>query len=161
MKKQRVSPLCLIPQYYEYLLLPYLPPSPFRKPEDKNQVSDFSAALCTQPWALHQLEPCPCVSPANVQDRNQYDATAYSKQTVLGIGVEFGEGNSTMHLHRRESGLISFANAAWAAALITVPFNFPLLSESTLAVQFREQFNQQAIFKWHFSRFLDFEWEIF
>lgn len=82
---------------------------------------------CIRYRALHQLEPF--MSCANAHSRNQCDTTAWNEKTVLGIGIKFGEGNLTMHLHRHESGLISFANDARAAALITAPFNFPLWVE--------------------------------
>lgn len=47
--------------------------------------------------------------------------TVTMEKSVLGIGVEFGEGNVTMSSHRHESGPISFANSAWSAAVIITP----------------------------------------
>lgn len=66
----------------------------------------------------HSLEPHVSASLSGaeqmVQDSHRYDATGSNNgNSVLGTGVEFGEGNVTKHSHRRESGLISSSNATW------------------------------------------------
>ncbi|GAB1297874.1 Rap guanine nucleotide exchange factor 5 [Apodemus speciosus] len=69
-----------------------------RKPGDEDQDSDFSA--------VHSIETyiSPSLSGAvqMAQARNQRDARDCNNgKSVLGIGVEFGEGNATMHSHRQ------------------------------------------------------------
>lgn len=103
---------------------------PVRKPGDEDQDSDFSA--------VHSIETyiSPSLSGAvqMAQDRNQRDARDCNNgKSVLGIGVEFGEGNATMHSHRRESGPISFANSAWSATIIITPAEFSTLEKHRIS----------------------------
>lgn len=82
---------------------------PVRKRRDGNQDCDL--VLHT---ALSLTSAQPLSAAQMSQDRDRRDATDWNNgKSVLGIGVEFGEGNVTMHSHRRESGLISSSNAAW------------------------------------------------
>lgn len=68
------------------------------------------------------------------QDRNQHDARDCNNgKSALGIGVEFGEGNATMHSHRHESGPISFANSAWSATIIITPAGFSTLEKHQIS----------------------------
>lgn len=61
--------------------------------------------------------------------------TVTMEKSVLGIGVECGEGNVTMRSHRRESGPISFANSAWSATVIITPAEFSTLEKASKLAQ--------------------------